>query len=192
MVDAFATQADLGTLLNRTFTASEQPWITALLEDASTYLRDDVLGLQVYPQDTSTFTVWPDGGRVDIPNPPLISVGTVTRNAVTLVEDTDFTRRDSTLMFTSDEKVTITFTYGYAVAPASLKRWACVLVSQALIPLEQGLGLTVGGLSSIALDDFKVAFADAGEMTGIALSDRNIALLREQFGVRGAYVVTTR
>ena len=65
-------------------------------------------------------------------------------------------------------------------------------MSQALIPLEAGLGLTVGGLSSVALDDFKAAFADAGELTGMTLSDRNIRLLRESFGVSGSVVVTTR
>lgn len=192
MVDAFATYTQLGVLLNRTFTAPEQTWVTALLQSASTYLRDDVLGQQVYPQSTSTFRAWPDGGRVDIPQQPLISIGTVVRAGVTLVLDTDYSRRDSTLTFDSDDPVDITFTYGYATAPDSLARWAMVLVSQALIPLEAGLGLTVGGLSSIALDDFKAAFADAGDLTGITLSDRNIALIREQFGVKSAYVVTTR
>lgn len=192
-MDAFATYTDLELRLNRTFTVDEQSWITALLEDASTYLRDDVIGLQVYPQATSTFTAWPDGGRVDIPQQPLISIDLVEdADGNTLVEDTNYTRRDSTLMFTSDEPVTITFTYGYAAAPESLTRWACVLVSQALIPLEQNLGLTVGGLSSIAIDDFKAAFADAGEATGITLSDRNIQLIRDQFGTKSAWVVTTR
>lgn len=193
MVDAFATVEDLELRLNRDFTAgAETDWITALLEDASTYLRDDVLGQQVFPQDTSTFRAWPDGGRVDIPQEPLISIDGVERDGVALVADSGYTRRDSTLWFTSDEPVDITFTYGFATAPESLKRWAMVLVSQVLIPLEQELGLTVGGLSSVAIDDFKAAFADAGEMTGITLSDRNIALLREQFGVKGSYVVTTR
>lgn len=192
MVDAFATYEDLGLLLNREFTADEQPWITALLESASTYLRDDVLGLQVYPQSTSTFRAWPDGGRVDIPQQPLISIDLVEDAGTPLILDTNYWQRDSTLTFRSDDPVDITFTYGYETAPESLKRWACVLVSQALIPLEQQLGLSVGGLSSVAIDDFKVAFADAGEMTGIALSDRNIELLREQFGVKSSYVVTTR
>lgn len=192
-MDAFATVADLELRLNRDFAAgAETAWITALLEDASTYLRDDVLGLQVFPQSTSTFRAWPDGGRVDMPQQPVISIDSVERDSVALVEDSDYTRRDSTLTFRNDLPVDITFTYGYDAAPESLKRWACVLVSQALTTLEAGLGLTVGGLSSVAIDDFKAAYADAGEMTGITLSDRNIALLREQFGVGGTHVVTTR
>lgn len=189
---AFATYTELGLRLNRTFAGGEIPWITSLLEDASTYLRDDVLGLQVYPQSQSTFTAYPDGGRVDLPQSPVISVDTVERDGIALVAGTSYTRRDESLYFVSDEPVDIKFTYGYETAPESLKRWTCVLVSQVLTPLEAGLGLTVGGLSSVAIDDFKAAYADAGENTGITLSDRNIALLREQFGVKSTYVVTTR
>ncbi len=188
MVDAFATYTQLGVLLNRTFTAPEQTWITALLESASTYLRDDVIGYQVYPQDSSTFTSWPDGGRVDMPQQPLISIDAVERDG----DEIDYTQRDSTIWVSGDEPVDVTFTYGYETPPESLTRWACVLVSQALTPLESGLGLTVGGLSSVQLDDFKAAFADAGEMTGITLSDRNINLIRQQFGTKAGYVVTTR
>lgn len=192
MVEAFATYQDLELRLNRTFTVAERPWITSLLEDASTYLRDDVLGLQVFPRATSTFTAWPEGGRVDLPQAPVVSVGAVVQEGVTLVADEGYTRRDNTLYFQSDEPVTVTFTYGYLVAPESLRRWTCVLVSQALLPLEQSLGLTAGGLSSIAIDDFKAAWADAGAESGITLSDRNIALLREQFGSRLSWVVGTR
>ena len=191
-MDAFATYTELGLRLNRTFTTAEQAWVTSLLGDASTYLRDDVLGQQVYPQTTSTFTAYPDGGQVDLPQSPVISIDLVERAGVVLVAGADFTRRNNTIYLPNDDPVDITFTYGYLVAPDSLKRWAIVLVSQALIPLEAGLGLTVGGLSSIALDDFRAAFADAGELSGITLSDRNIKLLRESFGVRGSAVVTTR
>lgn len=194
MVDAFATYVELGLRLNRTFTVgAESDWITSLLEDASTYLRDDVLGLQVFPQTTSTFTAWPDGGRVDMPQAPLISIDSVVRDGVALVLGDSYTRRDNTIMVGNDDKpLDITFTYGYALAPESLKRWCMVLVSQVLIPLEQQLGLNAGGLSSVAIDDFKAAWANAGEESGITLSDRNIKLLREQFGVRGSTVVTTR
>lgn len=191
-MDAFATYTDLELRLNRTFTTGERTWITALLEDASTYLRDDVIGQIVYPQTTSTFTAYPDGWQVVLPAEPVVSITSVTRDGTALVLDTDYTRRDSTLTFTSDDPVVITYTWGYAEAPESLKRWACVLVSQALLPLEQNLGLTVGGLSSVQIDDFKAAFADAGEMTGITLSDRNVKLLRDQFGPRNMTVIGAR
>lgn len=179
-MDAFATVDDLAARLNRVFSAEEEVWITTLLEDASTYLRDDVIGLQVFPQETATFTAWPDAGsEVVLPQHPVISVDAVTVGGSAV----EYEERDGVVFLGSrtSEQVTVTFTFGYELAPDSLKRWTCVLVSQALLPLELNLGLTVGGLSSVALDDFRAAFADAGELSGIALSDRNIALLRRQF-----------
>lgn len=187
MVDAFATADDLAARLNRTFTEDESAWIDTLLEDASAYLRDDVLGLQVFPQAQATFVSWPDGGRIDLPQSPVVSVDSVKRNGV----EVDYMRRDNALYVATDDETTVTFTYGYASAPESLKRWACVLVSQALIPLELKLGLTAGGLSSVAIDDFKASFADAGEATGMQLSDRNIALLRDRYGIPASHVVGT-
>lgn len=200
MVDAFATVDDLALRLNRVFTdGAVADWITALLEDASSYLRDDVLGQQVYPQSQSTFTAWPDAGRVDIPQAPLISIDAVTYNSAPV----RYSQRDNSIMIhwqgeqrvlndIREPAVDITFTYGYTTPPDSLVRWTCVLVSQVLVTLAQNLGLTAGGLSSVSIDDFKAAFADAGDNTGITLSDRNIQLLREQFGVKSAYVVSSQ
>ena len=177
-MDAFATYSDLEARLNRTFTVPERTWITTLLEDASTFLREDVIGLQVYPQSTATFTAWPSAGEVVLPQQPVQAVTSVKVGATTIT----YELRDGVVFVETDEQVTITFTYGYLLPPDGLKRWACVLVSQALVPLELNLGLTVGGLSSVALDDFKAAFADGGEGTGMSLSDRNIALIRRQYG----------
>lgn len=178
-MDAFATVSDLAGRLNRTFSPEEEAWITLLLEDASTYLREDVIGLQVYPQSTSTFSAWPDGsGEILLPQQPVVSVDAVEQASVAI----EYAHRDGVVFVDTCEPVDITFTYGYELAPEGLKRWTCVLVSQALVPLELNLGLTVGGLSSVALDDFKAAFADGGEGTGMSLSDRNIALIRRQYG----------
>ena len=178
-MDAFATVDDLAARLNRTFSVEEEAWITTLLEDASTYLREDVIGLQVFPQSSSTFTAWPDGaGEIQLPQQPVITVDAVEQDS----EAIEYTHRDGVIFVDTCEPVDITFTYGYELAPEGLKRWACVLVSQALVPLELNLGLTVGGLSSVAIDDFKAAFADGGEGTGMSLSDRNIALIRRQYG----------
>jgi hypothetical protein len=187
MVEAFATYLEFGTRLRREFDVAEQVWITSLLEDASTYLREDVIGAQVFPQSSATFEAWPDGGRVDLPAHPVVSVESVMRNGLAI----GFERRDSALYVDGNELVEISFTYGHALAPEGLKRWAMVLVSQVMVPLELKLGLTVGGLSSVAIDDFKAAFADAGEATGISLSDRNIEMIRRQYST-GTHVVGMR
>ena len=190
-MDAFATYEDLEARLNRVFTVDEQAWITTLLEDASTYLREDVIGLQVFPQSSVTFSVWPDAlGEVVLPQQPVVSVASVEQDGSAV----EFTHRDGVLYLVGwdcDVPVDVTFTFGYATAPEGLKRWACVLVSQALVPLELNLGLTVGGLSSVALDDFRAAFADGGDQTGMTLTDRNIALIRRQFNP-GVYVGGSR
>jgi len=188
-MEAFATAAEFGKQIRRTFIEGEETeWITSLLESASAYLREDVIGAQVFPQSQSTFTAYPDGGRVDLPTSPVVSVDAVMRDGVAV----DYLRRDDSLYVDCDDPIKVTFTYGYAEAPESLKRWVCVLVSQALVPLELKLGLTAGGLSSLAIDDFKVAFADAGESTGMTLSDRNVELIRSRFAPTGAHVVSMR
>lgn len=177
MVEAFATFQDLEKRLNRTFTVLEQAWITTLLEDASTYLREDVIGLQVFPQSTVTFSARPVNGEVALPQQPVVEVISVTSGG----QATPFSVEDGVVFVSECDEVTITFTFGYSEAPESLKRWACVLVSQALVPLELKLGLAVGGLSSIAIDDFRVAFADGGEATGMTLTERNAELIRAQY-----------
>ena len=187
-MQAFATYADLEARLNRTFTLGERAWVSTLLEDASTYLRDDVLGgQQVFPQASSTFTAYPDAGWIELPQHPVITVTAVTRGGVSI----PFTRRDESVRVDSSEACDVTFTYGYQSVPDTFVRWACVLVSQTLIPLELKLGLTLGGLSSVALDDFKVAFASGSESAGMELSQRNIDSLRARYGAQ-TFVTGTR
>jgi hypothetical protein len=189
MVDAFATYEDLELLLNRQFTTeAEQDWITGLLESASTYLRSVADGNQIYPQSEATYTDYPDGGRCDLPQQPVVSVDAVQRDTA----DVDYTYRPGYITVDNDLPVDITLTYGYETPPAELTRLACVLVSSALLPLEASLGLTAGGLSSVAIDDFKLAWADAGASSGMVLPPIQEAAVRRQFGKGDASVVTTR
>jgi len=187
MVEAFATYADLQTLLNRTFTSDEQPWINALLASASTYLREDVIGQTVYPQTTSTYTDYPTAGRVDLPQFPVVSIGSVQRDAAEI----DYVYRPGYILVDGDDPVDITYTWGYAIVPDRLKELACVLVSAALLTLEAKVGLTAGGLSSVALDDFKLAWADAGAQSGMTLPEIQKADLRRRYGRGGFTLVDT-
>ncbi|MEK6310293.1 MAG: hypothetical protein V4737_06705 [Curtobacterium sp.] len=177
-MDAFASVDELGTRLGRVFPDEQKPQITQLLEDASTYLRDDVIGQQVYPPRTATFTAWPDNGWIDLPQQPVTAVTAVTRagNAI------PFEWRPGVVRVDGDAPADVTFSYGYENPPESLKRWTCVLVSQTLTTLELNLGLTAGGLSSVGIDDFRAAFADGGASTGMELSQANQDRLRAQWG----------
>ncbi len=184
MVEAFASITDLQTRLKRTFSsAAEITWIEELLKDASTYLRSDVLGgMQVFPRDTHTVTLRPNlSGWIDLPQRPVVSVAEVTRDG----EPIEFEPDGDSVQVRGSAPAAVTYTFGLAAAPDALIRWTCVLVSQVLVPLELKLGLTVGGLSSVQIDDFRAAFADAGEQTGIALSDRAINALRHQWAGGG-------
>lgn len=185
-MDAFATYQDLGKLLNRTFTVDEQAWVTVLLESASAYLRS-VIGQQVYPQSTVTFTGYPVAGIVNFPQLPVISVGSVKRDTTNAA----YTFKETHIVVADDEPVDITFTFGASVAPEILKNFACILASQAMTTIEMKLGLTAGGVSSVSIDDFRVAFADGGEQTGMSLTERNIAMLKDRYGST-VYVGGTR
>lgn len=186
-MDAFATAEELGTRLGRTFSDEQKPQITQLLQDASTYLRDDVIGQQVYPPRTTTFTAWPENGWIDLPQHPVTAVTAVTREG----SPVRFEWRPGVVRVDGDGPAEVTFTYGYAKPPESLVRWACVLVSQTLTTLELNLGLTAGGLSSVSIDDFRAAFAEGGASTGMELTPANKDRLREQWG-RTVSVGSTR
>lgn len=185
-MDAFAAVDDLAALLNREFTDAEEEWMLVLLESASTYLRD-VIGQQVYPQTLVEYTDWPTAGRVDLPQYPVVSVTSVERDSAPI----DYEYRPGYILVDCDDPVDITYTFGYATAPDRLRDLACVLVSSALLTLEAQLGLTAGGLSSVALDDFKLAWADAGEQSGMSLPEIQKADLRRSFGRGGATIVET-
>lgn len=176
-MDAFATYSDLEARLNKTFTSDERAWIAILLEDASTYLREDVIGFQIYPQDTVTFSSRPKNCEVFIPQLPIVEIVSVQRSAV----DVPYTEGDNYIKVHGDDPVDITFTFGYAVPPEGLSRWACVLVSETLLALQLELGLTFGGLTSIQIDDFRASF-QVNYPGGMQLDARNVQELRRQYG----------
>lgn len=183
-MDAFATVEDLEKVTGRTFSEGQTTQIEALLESASTYLRS-VVGQLVYPQATVTFTDWPTAGRVDLPQFPVVSVDGVKRGGA----DVTFEYRPGYITVQGDDPVEVTYTYGHASPPARLKDLTCVLVSSALLTLEADLGLTAGGISSLALDDFRLAFADGGAQSGMVLPSETEAALRAEFGHSGMQFV---
>jgi hypothetical protein len=183
-VDAFATADDLGKTLRRVFTNEEKLWIDELLAQASAHLRS-VIGQNIYPVTQSTYTGYPQGGREDIPQWPVVSVDAVERDG----KPVEYRYRPGYITVDSDEPVEVTFTWGYETSPPELARIAQVLVSQTLLPLEAKLGLTAGGLSSVAIDDFKLAWADAGASSGMVLTPHAQTALRLEFGRGDATVV---
>jgi hypothetical protein len=184
---AFATYQNLATRMKRTFTTEEQAWVTSLLEDAADLMRG-VMRNRVYPSTTSTYIAYPVGGRVALPQSFIRTVDAVARDGVAVT----FTRYQDTVLVDSDEAVDITFTYGLATAPGDLLGINCAMVSGAMLTVEAGLGLTAGGLSSVALDDFKAAWADAGAASGMALTTATQTYLEDHYGTTSWIVEASR
>lgn len=181
---AFATVPDLEALLKTTYEGDDITQVEALLDAASGHLRH-VIGQDVYPTTTTTYTAYPTFGREDLPQWPVVKVESVTRGGV----DVPFTYRPGYLMVRGDEPCEVTFTWGVSTVPAELKRLTCVLAAQALQMFETTGALSAGGLSSLGIDDFRAAFADGGEQTGISLSPHAEKSIRRAFG-RGDVIVT--
>lgn len=181
-MEAFATPKDLADRMKRTFTPEEQAWVATLLGDAAAFLRG-VAGASIYPVQTSTFTAYPMGGRVDMPQSYIVSIGPVkladTETAV------NFARFEDSIYVYSTATIDITFTYGLAEAPADLVGLNCGIVSGQIGLVEADLGLQIGGLSSVALDDFKIAFADGGAGTGLTLPVPQLQYIHDTYGTSG-------
>lgn len=181
---AFATFSDLAGRLGTTYTTAQQLQVTLLLEDAATLMRG-VMRNQVYPSRSSTYVAYPVGGRVTLPQTFVRSVDSVV-SAVGLA--VVYTRRQDSLFVNTDSPVTVTFTYGLAAAPLDLVGINCALVGQVLLTINAGLGLNAGGLSSVAVDDFKASFADGGAGSGMVLTASTEQYLIDHYG-QSAWVV---
>lgn len=174
---AFATVDDLEVLLKTSYEGDDISQVDALLEAASDHLRF-VIGQEVYPRSTSTYTAYPTFGREDLPQWPVVSVDAVERDGVPV----EFRYRPGFILVSSDDPVDVTFTWGFDVVPGELKRLTTVLAAQALQMFEVTGALSGGGLSSLSIDDFRAAFANGGETTGISLTKHAERSIRNTFG----------
>lgn len=189
MTAAFATYLDLGGRMKRTFTTDEQTWVTMLLEDAAAFMRG-VMRNQVYPTRQSTYVAYPVGGWVRLPQSHVVSVDAVVSNLTLTAVSWD--QEQDSIRPWCDGPVKVTFTYGLTAPPADLVAINCALVSQQMLTVEAGLGLNAGGLSSAALDDYKIAFADGGKGSGLSMTDDTHKYLEQTYGTTGWFVSTSQ
>lgn len=179
---AFASADQVGTTMKRTFTSEEKIWVTELLEQSADAMRGMMSGQWVYPQRTSTFTAYPLAGRVNLPQGYVVSIDDVQRGGTSVA----WSRFEDQVTVSGDAPCEVTFTYGLIEAPKMLVGLNVVMVSSAIILVENELGVSVGGLSSVAIDDFKIAFADGGDKTGhLVLPKVQQELLERRYGMTG-------
>lgn len=176
-MEAFATFFDLGLRLQRTFTTAEQGWVTALLQDAAAFMRG-VMRNQVYPSQQSTYIAYPAAGWVALPQSYVQSVDSVAR----LGSNVQWEQHADSIRVSCSGPLTVTFTHGLTTPPNDLVGINCALAAQMMLTVESQIGLTAGGLSSIAIDDYKASFADGGIGTGLSLTEATRTYLEDHYG----------
>jgi hypothetical protein len=175
----FAAVTDLQARLKKVFPEDEQEWVQTLLDDASDHLRE-ILGWQVWPAAVVTVrTKVRCGDHYTLPIQPVMSVDSVLVDGAAVTVE----QYDGGIEFSDTGIADITFTAGYTEIPRILTKWTCVLAAQ-VIDVVTKLGmLSNGSLSSVAIDDFKMVWAQTGESSsGNGLPDAVVAQLRESFG----------
>lgn len=193
---AFASPEQLAARLGRAVwpIGLELDRVQELLLDASAHLRG-IIGWQVYPPATVAFRMQRTGQRVvPLPGEPVTSITSVT-SAGTDLPAASYELVDGAVEFLHSypsAPLIVNYTVGYPAAPRELASWTCVLASQALSALEELGALGGGGVSSVAIDDFRKSWADGGDGAGFALPARVEEKLRERYGAGGAFVTGAR
>lgn len=179
MATPFATLADLEKALKRSFTGADIAWANDLLAQASDHLREEVLGWQVYPPATGSYqTQIKCGCFYSLPSQP----ATLTQ-VLMLQDQTTATVDEFDGGFVPDKSgiARITFTFGYAAAPPILRSWTLVLAGQLVENITKLGLLTADGLSSVAIDDFKIVWQQQGA-GGFGIPAHAVEALQRSFG----------
>lgn len=184
----FAAVADLQARTKVVYAGADIDWVQSILNDASAHLRD-ILGWQVFPAISASYTTKLQAGMFHrFPQSPASGASTSYLDnsgpipAAPAMFDGGFVPSKSGI-------ATVTFTAGYSIAPPSLVSWSCVLAAQVIDAVTKLGMLGNGGLSSVAIDDFKLVWSQSVEngLGGYTLPDRVVAQLRASYGTT-AYV----
>jgi hypothetical protein len=185
---AFATVTDLQARTNVVYSGPDLDWVQTLLSDASDHLRD-ILDWQVYPAAQVSYTTKLQAGMFHrFPQHPAVlgSVSYLDTSGSTPATPDVF---NGGFIPSKSGIATVTFTVGYDAPPPSLVSWCCVLASQVIDAVTKLGMLGNGGLSSVAIDDFKLVWSQSAEngQGGYTLPDRVVERLRASYGTT-AYV----
>lgn len=185
---AFAEITDLETRLGSEFDPSAEDQVTAILDDAAAFLRS-IIGSQVYPEATSTITLYQHAGDtwLTIPLSPVTEIVSASVDGV----PADLKLIDGAVRVCGPAEVELTVKHGYTAAPDELVAWNCVLASQVLGVLGELGTLGAGEVSSVGVDDYRKSFKQQSDKGAFSLPDRVIDMLRSKYG-RGVEVVGFR
>lgn len=191
---AFATTADLATLLDRAFTTSETLQVDRIMEAATAFIRDEV-GAHIAPRLTSTVTVTvPQHEQwIDLPQRPVVSVDTVAVNG-SPVDSARWALVDGALYFEAPgwssrrhSNVTVTFSHGFVSAPEDVRDHCLVIAAQMLAEIEASGSPSSAGIQSRSesIDDHDESVSyetGPGANSTIELPRRVAERLRARYG----------
>jgi hypothetical protein len=188
---ALALAADLAERLNIAEPTGDTKvqWDDALL-DASSAVRD-AIGQPITPGTSTLKVAINEYGFGLIPLSPVVAVtAVVDRNGVTLPADgTGYEVTDQRLTIfprwatlnpwaSTDPIYLVTVSHGWDPIPGEILRWVYVLAAAQIAAATHGhLGIA-GGVTSVAIDDGKVTYADVAGM----IPDRVQERLRSTYG----------
>jgi len=165
MADQLATPADLAALLQLDYASlsAAQQATLAMLVEMATGLIQDVAGQRIVQvTDTAVIDVMDWSVWLDLPQKPISSVATIVLDGTTI---TDWFIRGQRLFRRVGWQTTwlvpaqakVTYTHGYATGSQYLQvgRLACLSLGQV------GYGHPNPAVTSEAIDDYKVTFAEA-------------------------------
>jgi hypothetical protein len=176
---SFAAVADLEKATKKSFTGQDVAWVTELLEEASAHLRT-IIGWQVFPPATMSYRTRLKACEFyPLPVQPSELVGVALTDGTAVGTDT----YDGGFEPDKGGTATVTLTAGYSSCPPDLKSWTVVLASQVMDVVTKLGMLSSGGLSSVAIDDFKMVWTQTGENTaGYGIPEAVAVRLKEAYG----------
>lgn len=192
--DQLATPQDLASLLQLDYTtlSATQQATMAMLVEMATGLIQDVAGQRIIQiTDTAVIDVMDWSAWLDLPQKPINAVATVLLDGVAI---TDWVLRSQRLFrlvgwqtqFLTPAQATVTYTHGLAPGAQYLQtaRLMCLSLGQV------GYGRPNPTVSSEAIDDYKVTYADALARMVDSMTEFMAERIRNAYGA-SAYVTSS-
>jgi hypothetical protein len=148
MADPLATVQQFEDRLGRALEPHELGRVRALLRDASARFRAAAAG-QIINRSTSTIRVKACGGRVWLPQRPVISVESVTNPDDVELEVIETTAVDVEVGVGCETWLTVAYTHGYAESPDDVVGVVCQIAGRAF-----GSQMETAGVTSTTLGAF--------------------------------------
>ena len=184
-----ASVQDVESRLGRALSPEDALRVEVFLADVSAAIR--AAAGQEISRATSTVTLRASGGRVWLPQRPVVTVDDVQKVTAdgSLEAVIGWTLYGSALEYVPDGDLSVTYTHGYDQVPADVVGLTCSLAMLALTSSSEGALGPQPGVVSESVDDYSVTYdRPAGASVTFDLPERTARWLRRRFGTTGQSV----